>query len=251
MSHIRIDGVRKSFGSLEVIGGLSAVFPDSSVTAIIGPSGCGKTTLLNCVAGLLSCDSGSIEKSDGSTCSFAFQEPRLLPWMSATENIRYALSGVMDAESALGRAEHYLAAAGLGDFMRSRPGSLSGGMRQRLSLARAFAFPSSILLLDEAFSSVDLKVKIGLMDLYSSLWESERRTTLLVTHDIQEAVYLADRILVLTPAPARIAAEVMLSIPRTSRVFGSCEELEAESRLYDLVLGREGGFRPRDQHPPD
>ena len=233
---MRMSGIRKSFGDLLVLDGFGADFPESSVTAILGPSGCGKTTLLNIAAGLISPDSGEIEGFSASTFSYAFQEPRLLPWSSARDNILFALSGLSDRKLTAERTDRYLAAAELAPFADSRPSGLSGGMRQRLSLARAFAFPSEVLLLDEAFSSVDLKIRIDLMDLFSRLWEEERRTTLMVTHDIQEAVYLADRVLVLSPRPARLIADVPLRTARATRRFGSSEEREAESRLYDLVL---------------
>ncbi|MEN6365150.1 MAG: ATP-binding cassette domain-containing protein, partial [Rectinema sp.] len=178
---MRMHEVRKSFEALRVLDGIDADFPESSVTAILGPSGCGKTTLLNIAAGLITPDSGEIEGFPGSTFSYAFQDPRLLPWLDTKANILFALSGLPDASFRAERADRYLAASGLSAFAASKPPELSGGMRQRLSLARAFAFPSRVLLLDEAFSSVDLKIRIDLMDLFSRLWDEERRTTLMVT----------------------------------------------------------------------
>lgn len=238
---IRLRGVGKSFGALRVLDALDAEFPASSVTAVIGPSGCGKTTLLHILAGLLQADAGTVDLPAGITRSYAFQEPRLLSWMSAEANIRYATEAACGREESCRRTAWYLEKAGLAGFAKVRPPALSGGMRQRLSLARAFAFPSELLLLDEAFSSVDLAIKIGLMDLFRDLWESERRTTVLVTHDIQEAVYLADRVLVMRALPSRIIAEVPIVTPRTSRKFGSTVELESEALLYDLALGRVSG----------
>lgn len=238
MTGIGLRGVVKSYGALRVLDGVDAAFPPSSITAIIGPSGCGKTTLLHLLAGLLVPDSGAVDLPPGLTRSYAFQEPRLLPWLGAEANIRYAVEAVRSPHESERLAKVYLERAGLADFTQARPSALSGGMRQRLSLARAFAYPSDLLLLDEAFSSVDLAVKIGLMDLFRNLWQAERRSTVLVTHDIQEAVYLADRVLVMSAAPSRIIAEVAMTTPPESRVFGSTTEIEAEARLYDLALGR-------------
>ena len=137
---------------------------------------------------------------------------------------------------ALSRAERFLEASGLSSFANAKPMELSGGMRRRLSLARAFAYPSDILLLDEAFASVDLKLRIELMDLFSLLWTDERRTTVFVTHDVQDATYLADRILVFSSRPAKLLDLVSLDISRDERRFGSKDLFEVEERLYREIL---------------
>jgi NitT/TauT family transport system ATP-binding protein len=226
-----------SYGGLPVLDGVTLRLEPESVTVVLGPSGCGKTTLLNVIAGLKVPDSGRRIGLENERFSYAFQEPRLLPWMDARENIGFALSGALERSEALSRADRFLAAAGLAECADAVPAALSGGMRQRLSLARAFAFPSDMLLLDEAFQAVDLKTKLGLMDAFLSLLAAERRTVVAVTHDVEEAVYLADRIVVLSPRPARVMADFPVDAPRGERALGSIATIEAEARLYRLVLG--------------
>jgi NitT/TauT family transport system ATP-binding protein len=233
-----LEGIRASYGGAPVLDGVSLRFEPESVNVLLGPSGCGKTTLLNLVAGLKEPDSGLRRGFEGARFSYAFQDPRLLPWLGARENLAFALSGALGREEAIARAERFLAAAGLADCASDAPSRLSGGMRQRLSLARAFAFPSEILLLDEAFKAVDLKTKLDLMDAFLGLLREERRTVIAVTHDVEEAVYLADRVVVLSPRPARVIADFAVGAPRGERSLGSAATMEDEARLYRLVLGR-------------
>lgn len=236
MSDYRISNISKRFGELQVLRPISADFPESSVTAVLGPSGAGKTTLLNIISGLISADSGSIGDFSGATFSYSFQEPRLLPWMSVLDNILFALSSLKDKQNARDRAIGLLAEAGLGDFADALPSHLSGGMRQKASLARAFAFPSDVLLLDEAFSAVDLKVRIGLLDLFATLWEDEKRTTVFVTHDLHDALYIADSIILLSARPARIVDSISIAAPRAERRYDGRGLEEVERRLYRQIL---------------
>jgi NitT/TauT family transport system ATP-binding protein len=231
--------ISASYGGEPVLVDLSLDFPDESTTVVLGPSGCGKTTLLNLIAGLKVPDSGERHGFQDARFSYAFQEPRLLPWLSARENASFALAGALPRDEALSRIDRFMSAAGLSDAASKRPPELSGGMRQRLSLARAFAFPSEILLLDEAFQAVDLATKLELMDSFLGLMREERRTVVLVTHDVEEAVYLADRVVVLSRRPASVLADFAVEVPREERAFGSAATMEAESRLYRLVLGKD------------
>ena len=232
-----LESIRASYGGAPVLDGISLRLEPESVTVVLGPSGCGKTTLLNLIAGLKEDDSGRRSGFEGARFSYAFQEPRLLPWIDARENIAFALSGALERGAALERADRFLAAAGLAEHASWLPATLSGGMRQRLSLARAFAYPSEILLLDEAFKAVDLKTKLELMDAFLGLLREERRTVVAVTHDVEEAVYLADRVLVLSSRPARALDDFAVATPRGERALGSAGSMEAEARLYRLVLG--------------
>jgi len=230
-------GVAASYGGDPVLDRITLSLEPGSVTVVLGPSGCGKTTLLNVIAGLKEPEAGERSGFESSRFSYAFQDPRLLPWLDARENIAFALAGALPRDQALARANRFLAAAGLSDRARALPSALSGGMRQRLSLARAFAFPSELLLLDEAFKAVDLKMKLELMDLFLGLLREEGRTVVAVTHDVEEAAYLADRAIVLSPRPARIVDDFAIEVPRGGRSLGSGAALEAEARLYRLVLG--------------
>lgn len=236
MPDFTIRNINKSFGDLEVLHSISATFSEASVTAVLGPSGAGKTTLLNIVSGLLEPDSGSIGDFDAATFSYAFQEPRLLPWLDVEENLLFALSSLRDKEEARTRAETFLKEAGLSDFRHSFPAQLSGGMRQKAALARAFAFPSEVLLLDEALSAVDLKVRIELLDLFSKLWEEEKRTTIFVTHDLHDALYIADQVLLLSARPATLIDSVALAPARAGRSYDAHELKEIERKLYLEIL---------------
>lgn len=234
----RVEAIRASYGGLCVLDNVSLPMRQGTVTVILGPSGCGKTTLLNVVAGIKAPDFGIREGFDGCRFSYAFQEDRLLPWLSARENLVYALSGSLNRKDALERVDRFLDVASLSSFASSPPRELSGGMRQRLSLARAFAYPSDVLLLDEAFKAVDLRAKMDLMDAFLDLMRVERRTVVCVTHDIEEAVYLADEVVVLSDRPGRVVDSFPVTTPRSERALGSAAAMEAESRLYRLALGR-------------
>jgi NitT/TauT family transport system ATP-binding protein len=239
--------LRASYGGQPVVDGVSLTLEPGSITVILGPSGCGKTTLLNLIAGLKEPDSGLRLGFEGCRFSYAFQEPRLLPWLDCRANIAFALSGAFPGgdgySAALGknaagdRITRFLAAAGLEEAAALRPGELSGGMRQRLSLARSFAYPSDLLLLDEAFLAVDIRMKLELMDVFLRLFREERRTVVCVTHDVEEAAYLADRAVVLSPRPARIIDSFAVEAPREERALGSASTMEAEAKLYRLALG--------------
>ncbi len=233
--------IRASYEGLQVLDGISLSFAEGSITVILGPSGCGKTTLLNVIAGLKKPEGGDRLGFEGCRFSYAFQDPRLLPWLDCRQNLAFALSGVegLGAEAARSRVERFLEAAGLGRAAGRRPSELSGGMRRRLSLARAFAYPSDVLLLDEAFQAVDLRMKLELMNVFLGLLREERRTVVCVTHDVEEASYLADRAVVLSPRPARVVDSFSVEAPRAERALGSAATMEAEARLYRLALGPE------------
>jgi NitT/TauT family transport system ATP-binding protein len=237
-----LESVFASYDGLPVLDGISLSLERESITVLLGPSGCGKTTLLNLIAGLKSPDSGRRLGFEGCRFSYAFQEPRLLPWLDCRENVAFALTGLARSAppgrgEALARIDRFLDAAGLAEAAALRPSELSGGMRRRLSLARAFAYPSDMLLLDEAFQAVDLRMKLELMDVFLGLLREERRTVVCVTHDVEEAAYLADRAVVLSPRPARIVDSFAVDAPRSERALGSSATMEAEARLYRLALG--------------
>ncbi len=198
-------------------------FAPASSTAIIAPSGAGKTTLLNFVASLLRPDdgefSGKVSFGDGTApprISFLFQEPCLFPRCTVYENVLLPLLNILEREAASRTALRFLAACGLSGKLSSFPDEMSGGERQRTALARAFAFPSPILLLDEAFQSQDLAQKLSLMRLYEKLLGDCPRTVIFVTHDIREAVSCCSRIIVLKDSPLSTQLDETLSAPKTS-----------------------------------
>lgn len=232
---IKIDNLRKSFGNLQVLDGISFEMQESSIAAILGPSGCGKTTLLNILSGIVNAEAGAMTGLEGKRFSYCFQEPRLLAWLSAEDNMRYAMASLQDTKIIEQRISRFLEEAGLSEFRHFRPHQLSGGMQKRLSLARAFAFPSDILLLDEAFSAVDLKQKIELMQAFLKLWKDERPTSVIVTHDMHDALFLADQVIVLSQRPAHVRGILQINTPHEARLFGSNELAAYEQQLYSLL----------------
>ena len=229
--------IRKSFGDLQVFAGFSLDFPPGKVTAVLGPSGCGKTTLLNILAGLIAPDAGELRGLGDARFSYVFQEPRLVPTLSALENVELVLRASFGTGERKERALRLLAAVGLAEARELRPRQLSGGMRQRVSLARAFAYPADILLLDEPFQSVDLRTRIGLMDSFLDLQAADPRTVVFVTHEVREALYLGDIVVVLSDKPARVLDRKELLLPRERRSYGSADLSDVEAALYRLILG--------------
>jgi NitT/TauT family transport system ATP-binding protein len=224
-ARIRIASVALSFrdssGSLDVLADVGLDVAPREVVALIGPNGCGKSTLLRVVAGLIAPDRGVVAL-DGRPVvgpdprvALVFQEPRLLGWRTAEENIRFPmeLAGWPRARQAA-RAADLLGLVGLRDFADVRPSRLSGGMRQRLAIARALALEPSVLLLDEPFSALDALTRERFNVELLRLWERTGTSILLVTHSITEAVFVADRVVVLSPRPARVVADVVVDLPR-------------------------------------
>jgi NitT/TauT family transport system ATP-binding protein len=241
---LEIDGISKAFGEQPIFSSFSASFEENAVTILLGPSGCGKTSLLRMIAGLLPPDSGTIRGMDPASLSFVFQEPRLVPWLSVEDNVALAVRDSLKPLAARERALKFLGLVGLGDFARRKPRILSGGMRQRASLARAFCRPAALLLMDEPFQSLDLKLRLSLMDEFVKLWQEEPKTVVFVTHDIQEALYLGDEVLVLGGSPAEIVDRFSIRQCRGTRDLADPGMSELERRLYvSLVKGR-GSPRP-------
>jgi len=221
--------------SLVVLQDFSTEIQPGTITALIGPSGCGKTTLLRLIGGLEKPDSGSVEFADSELgpISYLFQEPRLLPWDDVLTNVELVLrSSMVEKNRRLETAMHFLDMVGLADFARFKPTELSGGMRQRVAIARAFAYPAKTVLLDEPFQSLDAVMRFSLLKAYISLWEKDRRTTVYVTHDVPEALMIADTIARLSPRPASVADQMSIKIPQDERLPGDARLLEMQGRLY-------------------
>jgi len=208
--------------------GLNATFPDGTVAldhldltvapgeivAVVGPSGCGKSTLLRVVSGLATSTAGSVEVQRDAL-AYVFQDPTLLPWLDALRNVELPLrlAGVPRPERRE-RAARALQLVGLGEAADKLPRALSGGMRMRVSVARSMVARPTLFLLDEPFAAVDELTRHALGDLLLDLHERAGFAALLVTHSVAEAVYLADRVLVMTPRPGRIASETSINLPR-------------------------------------
>lgn len=217
---LAIDGVSKSFVTkkvrLQAFGRLSLAVAEGEFVAIIGPSGCGKSTLINLIAGLLPPDEGTIRLAGqpvtkpGADRSVVFQHHLLLPWMTAYENVRFALDCTMARAPAAERdrlARHYLAMVQLDGAHDKKPNQLSGGMQQRVGIARAFAIQARVLLLDEPFGSLDAVTRLTLQEQLLRIWEAERRTVVMVTHDVDEGLLLADRVVVMSCGPGAVVRQ--------------------------------------------
>lgn len=204
----KVIDVCKSYADLKVLDNISIEFPENKVTCILGPSGCGKSTLLNIIGGILDKDSGQVIGFKDASISFVFQEDRLIKWKSVKDNLRFVLKGKMDKKAIEETIDSYLKSVNLLEYKNYYPNSLSGGMKQRISILRAFIYPSQVLIMDEPFKSLDVNNKRIVIDFFKKLQSVEKRTCIIVTHDIGEAMELADRIVILSDKPSRVV-EVM------------------------------------------
>ncbi len=204
--------ISKNYVDVEALKDLSLDFPRGQLTSVLGPSGCGKTTLLKIIAGLLTPTSGKIEVNGknvtgpGPDRAFVFQDFALLPWASVIRNVAFGLElrGVAKSERN-SIAEKYIRDVGLDGFENSFPHELSGGMRQRVGLARALSVDAQVLLMDEPFSAVDEQTRRKFQEDLLSLIQTENKTFIFVTHSIEEAVYVSDQIAILLPRPSRVS----------------------------------------------
>ena len=203
---------------LHVINDLSLSIGKGEFLSIVGPSGCGKSTLLSIIAGLEKKYSGTVdmESVPKGRVSFVFQSPRLLPWHNVKNNVKFSLEAtkVFPREKWEEKASHVLSIVGLLGFEKAYPNQLSGGMQTRVAIARALATEPEVLLMDEPFSSLDEITARSLRRELLSIWEKTGTTIVFVTHDINEAVFLADRILLLTARPARLHKEIAIDVKR-------------------------------------
>src|SRR5687767_6695603 len=228
MAFLELNNVSKSYGvgpnKTKVLSNLSLKIDKGEFVAIVGYSGAGKTTLLSLIAGLIQPDSGTVKLNDleitapGPDRGVVFQNYSLLPWLTVYENIYLAVEQVFPNWAAAKKQQHtdkHIAMVNLTPAREKRPGQLSGGMRQRVSVARALAIDPQILLLDEPLSALDALTRATLQDEIGRIWEESKKTVVLITNDADEAILLADRIIPLTPGPnATLGAEILVDLPR-------------------------------------
>jgi NitT/TauT family transport system ATP-binding protein len=207
-----VQNVTRRFGALTALEGLSLRAAPREIVAVVGPSGCGKTTLLELICGLQQPDDGTVRVDPAALMP---QRDVLLPWLSALDNAALALRarGVR-REPARAQAMPWFERFGLGGFERARPAELSGGMRQRISFLRSLLAFKPVLALDEPFASLDAITRLQMQGWLSTVLEREPRTVVLVTHDVEEAVVLGDRVVVLSPRPGRTIADIEIELPR-------------------------------------
>jgi sulfonate transport system ATP-binding protein len=237
---IRLSGVTKSFGTHQVLRGIDLEITPGQVVAIVGRSGCGKSTLLRLLAGLDTPTRGSITvdgapKDWGKRVRLMFQEPRLLPWQRITRNVEVGLSHAPRSEDRRRQASAALGQVGLAGRDDGWPSVLSGGQKQRVALARALVSNPAILALDEPLGALDALTRIEMQALIEQVWLDRGFTALVVTHDVSEAVMLADRILLLDAG--RVAMDVPVDLPRPRR-HGNPEAAAVEGRILERLLTR-------------
>jgi ABC-type nitrate/sulfonate/bicarbonate transport system ATPase subunit len=220
---VRVVDLEKEFpGGVRALGGISFDVPQGELTSIIGPSGCGKTTTLKIIAGLVPATAGRVEvdgvpvTKPGPDRAFVFQDFALMPWATVLRNAAFGLElrGVPRREREA-TAREYVAKVGLSGFEDAYPHQLSGGMRQRVGLARALAVDADILLMDEPFASVDEQIRRQFQEDLLRLLSEERKTVIFVTHSIEEAVYVSDQVVILTRGPSRVSKVVRPGVDRS------------------------------------
>ena len=245
MSGIDVSALQFAYEGIPILSDIDLPVAEGEFLCLLGPSGCGKTTLLRLLAGLDLPAAGTISYNGSQIQGpslergVVFQNYSLFPWFTLAENIELALSKSHpqhDANWRQAHAQDYLARVGLGDSAGQYPSLLSGGMQQRGAIARALALGSPVLLMDEPFGALDPINRAKLQDLLLELWASPRKTVVFVTHDVEEALYLADRVVVLGSSPGRIIQEIAVPFerPRSRRLFSSREFIELSERIGQL-----------------
>ena len=241
---LEVDGLTKAYArghgkAVPVLDNVSFAVADLEFVAIVGPSGCGKSTLLRIVNGLTPYDSGMIRidstpvTGPGHGLGMVFQSFDLFPWRTAIGNVEFGMEMLnVPKRECRERAQRWMQRVGLTGFENAYPHELSGGMQQRVGIARALAIEPKVLLMDEPFGALDVQTRDLLQDELLAIWQNERKTVLFVTHSIEEAIYLADRIVLLTPRPAKV--ERVLSVP-----FGRPRSEDVKSDPDFVELRRE------------
>ncbi|MBI1920993.1 MAG: ABC transporter ATP-binding protein [Geobacter sp.] len=239
-SNLVIEGLHKSFPTRDsevvALKEINLTIGEGEFVAIVGASGCGKSTLLRIVAGLENGYDGAVSLGNrpiagpGLDRGMVFQEHRLLPWLTVEENVAFGLNGRANGERERIVREH-LALVGLSDFAKAHPHQLSGGMAQRVAIARSLVNQPGLLLLDEPFGALDALTRIQMQQEILRIWEAERTTMVLVTHDIDEALYLGDRVVVMSSRPGTVKRIIHVSLPRP-RDRSSYEFVQLRKEIY-------------------
>jgi ABC-type nitrate/sulfonate/bicarbonate transport system ATPase subunit len=244
---LRLANVSQKFGAIEALSPVNLDIADGEFVSIVGPSGCGKSTIFNIVSGLLAPTTGTVAL-DGETINgrtghvgYMLQKDLLLPWRTVLDNIVLGAdirgkATRRDRQAAAEMAARY----GLGDYLNHYPHALSGGMRQRVAVMRTLALDHPIMLLDEPFGALDSHTRLLMQQWLLDVWREQRKTILFVTHDIDEALFLADRVVVMSPRPGRVREVIEVDLPRPREVHLTTDlrYIELKGRILDLIYGR-------------
>ncbi len=236
-----------STGTMHVVDDVTYSIRDREFVSVIGPSGCGKTTMMNIVAGFVQPNSGTVLldgkpiAGPGPERGVIFQEYGVFPWLNVEDNIAFGLKLAANRTGVAERNEictRYMRLMGLTDFAHAYPKTLSGGMRQRLAIARAYAVNPQFLLMDEPFGALDAQTRSAMQDLLLEVLAAERKTVMLITHSVEEAIYLSSRIVIVTARPSRIreVIEVPFGYPREGSLHERAEFTELRAHIRDLVM---------------
>lgn len=245
---LKIDNVKKIYnsrnGEMVALNGVSLDIYENEFICVVGPSGCGKSTLLNIIAGLLEPSSGSVYcdgnevKGTGTERGVVFQQYALFPWMTVKKNVMFGLGlqGIKGKE-AEEIAMKYIKMVQLEDFLDHYPKELSGGMKQRVAIARAYAVNPSVLLMDEPFGALDAQTRTQLQSELLETWEKEQKTCFFITHDVDEAIILAQKVIIMSARPGRIkeVVDVNIPYPRTQETKMAPEFLELKNHIWGQV----------------
>ncbi len=220
-SKIHVEKLDKHFGALVALKDFNLDVAPNEFLSIVGTSGCGKSTLLSILAGLANATSGSVTLDGqdiigpGRDRGVVFQNYSLLPWLTCQQNVEFALrDGSLIAKQRADCAREQLALVGLTDFANSYPVALSGGMKQRVAIARSLAYRPEVLLMDEPFGALDALTRRVMQELLTNVWEQHKLTVVFITHDVEEAVFVSDRVVVMSNRPGHVKAEFRVDLPR-------------------------------------
>jgi NitT/TauT family transport system ATP-binding protein len=239
---LEIAGLTMRFGEVTALEDVALRFKTNEFVSIVGTSGCGKSTLLNIIAGLQQATDGDVFVDDrrvfgaGRDRGVVFQKAMLLPWKTIAQNVEFALAPDYTKTERRERARKYLADVGLRGFEDKFPAQLSGGMQQRVALARSLSYQPKLLLMDEPFGALDALTRRSMQQLLMDVWEEHKLTVMFITHDIEEAVFLSDRVIVMSSRPGRVQKDVSIDLarPRSEETLGMrayhehCADLLAE-----------------------
>ena len=231
---VEVKNISKSFGRLQVLQEMSLYLASGEIVCLLGPSGCGKSTLFRIMAGLEGVDKGRIDINSDMRTGYVFQHPRLLPWKTVEANLKFVQSNYLKPDRARKIREKLLDLNGLGNFKKSFPAQLSGGMKQRLEIIRGLSIWPDLLLMDEPFKSVDTQMKVNLREMILRFSEIQNLSIFLITHDPEEAVLMADRIYILSGKPGKIREEYKISIPQSERSLNNDYLYNIMNDMIDL-----------------